>query len=404
MFRSLFMLLAIALASGCTQEAAENPNPAREAEPVTLESPDPEHTRSSGIISAEREAVSTASGLPQPKTETGLLDCQPMNDTSVYCGYQNPEDLVVVPDGSALVVSEMGEFMLDTPGGLSMLDLTAGERGEIAIDWSGADAAWGAEGCSTPDVAAFSPHGIDLMTRPDGLHQLLVVNHGKRESVEFFELLQEEGNWVLAWRGCAVPPGDPFINDVAGLADGGFFVTHMWNKRTPFEKVVEQFTNGENIGWVWEWQPESGFTKLLGSDELMPNGIAVSPDNSKIFVNIYLGNKTIRMDRESGEVEGSFEVQQPDNITVDEEGSLWIASHKHDPLGQTCAAVTEGPCLLPYEVLKVDPGTLDAVVVIAENRPPMGYATVALRVGGRLYMGSAHGDRVASRAIANPKN
>ena len=146
-----------------------------------------------------------------------------------------------------------------------------------------------------------------------------MVNHGKREAVEFFELLQHGGRCSLVWRGCALPPGDPFLNDVAALRDGGFFVTHMFNKST----------------------------------------------------------------------------------RVDDEGNLWIASHKHDALAQTCEAVTAGPCLLPYDVLKVDPATMEPQVVFEESGPPMGYATVALKVGDRVYMGSAHGDRVASRVIAN---
>ncbi|MXX28976.1 MAG: hypothetical protein F4Z45_04540, partial [Gammaproteobacteria bacterium] len=68
------------------------------------------------------EAAAAQSGLPQPKTEPDLLTCQAMNGMSVQCGYQNPEDLVLVPSGDALIVSEMGKFMLDAPGRLSMLD------------------------------------------------------------------------------------------------------------------------------------------------------------------------------------------------------------------------------------------------------------------------------------------
>ena len=376
----IILLLLLVIMASCTQEPQEEPG---------------------GVVSPDREAVAAASGLPQPKTEESLLSCQAMNGMSVHCGYQNPEDLVLVPSGDALIVSEMGEFMLDTPGRLSMLDLETGIRADMTIDWTGANSAWGDESCQLPDVPAFSPHGIDLIKRPDGLHQLLVVNHGAREAIEFFELQPDGDSWALSWRGCALPPGDPFINDVAGLQDGGFFVTHMWDKSTPFEQVAEKFLSGENIGWVWEWQRDSGFRKVPGSDEMMPNGIAVNADNSKIFVNIYLGNKTIRLDRASGKVEGSFEVQQPDNITVDNDGNLWVASHKHDPLGQTCAAVTAGPCLLPYEVVRANPETMAAEVVQQEDGPPMGYGTVALRVGDRVYVGSAHGDRVVSRAITN---
>ena len=175
-------------------------------------------------------------------------------------------------------------------------------------------------------------HGFDHL-QPGGLHQLLVVNHGKREAVEFFELVQREERWSLVWRGCALPPGDPFINDVAALRDGGFFVTHMFNKSMPFEEVIERSIKGEKIGWVWEWQRDGGFSKLAESSLVIPNGIAVNSDDSKVYVNDYLGNKTVRIDRASREIDGSVEVQQPDNVTVDDEGYLWIASHKHDHLG-----------------------------------------------------------------------
>ncbi len=397
--RVLLVLLA-GLVMGCGGEPNQTAD--RPADRPADESAASEPTEvSSGLISSEREALAAESDFPQPTTETALLSCESMQGIDVHCGYKNPEDLVIVPNGEQLIVSEMGEFMLDSPGKLSMLDLAAGTRAEITIDWSADGRAWGADSCPVPDVAAFSPHGIDLITRPDGRHQLLVVNHGKRESVEFFELVEGDAMWSLAWRGCALPPGDPFINDVAGLADGGFVVTHMWDKSMPLETVVERLGRGENFGWVWEWQGDAGFTKLPGSDELMPNGIAVSADNSKIYVNVYLGNRVIRIDRASGERDGVIDVQQPDNVTVDDEGSLWIASHKHDPIGQTCAAVTAGPCLLPYEVLKVDPVAWEAEVVAAGDGAPMGYTTVALRVGERLYLGSAHGDRVASHPISH---
>jgi len=53
---------------------------------------------------------------------------------------------------------------------------------------------------------------------------------------------------------------------------------------------------------------------------------------------------------------------------------------------------------LPYEIVKADPNTMRAEVVHAQDGAPMGYATVALKVGDRLYIGSAHGDRVVSSA------
>ena len=89
-------------------------------------------------------------------------------------------------------------------------------------------------------------------------------------------------------------------------------------------------------------------------------------------------------------------LRQPDNVSVDRNGALWIASHQHDPIGQACTLVTAGPCLLPFQVVKVDPGTFGHTVVLNHDGPPAGFATVALKVGSKLYLGTAHGDRVVS--------
>ena len=215
-----------------------------------------------------------------------------------------------------------------------------------------------------------------------------------KSNMRIIELGAAPGGWTLQWRGCALPPGDPFINDVVALSDGGFLVTHMWNKSIAFEEVGRRLLNGEKMGWVWEWQAESGFSFVANSQQVMPNGITVSADNEKIFINVYMGNKIIKLDRASGMLESAFDVRQPDNVTIDDDGMLWIASHQHDPLNESCTA-EQWPCLLPFQVVRVDSETMLGETVIDHQGAPMGYVTVALKVGDEIFMGSAHGDRLA---------
>lgn len=343
--------------------------------------------------SDERANLAAGSQLTQPVNATELLSCETIAEMTAHCGYQNPEDLVHIPGTNLLIVSEMGEFMADSPGRLSLLNTTTGARETLAINWSSANASWGDSNCPPPDAGAFSPHGIDLTTREDGALSLLVVNHGQREAVEFFAV-STSGD--LSWQGCALPPGDPFINDVAARHDGGFYVTHMWNKSDSFEATVAKFLDGKSTGWVWAWAPNDGFHRLPGSDDLMPNGIAINADNTTLYVNVYIGNKTFAMDLASNARTAQIEVRQPDNVSVANDGTLWIASHQHDPIGQACTQVTAGPCLLPFQVVKVNPDTFQPDIMIDHDGAPMGYATVALKVGNRLYLGTAHGDRVVS--------
>ena len=170
----------------------------------------------------------------------------------------------------------------------------------------------------------------------------------------------------------------------------------MWNKSAAFEKTVAKLRSGEPTGWVWAWSADGGFNRLAETDDLMPNGIAISPDNTMLYVNVYMGNKTFALDLETGARTAELTVRQPDNVSVSDDGTLWIASHQHDPIGQTCTQVTAGPCLLPFQVVTVNPERFEAHTVIDHDGAPMGYATVALKVGDRLYMGTAHGDRVVS--------
>ncbi len=343
--------------------------------------------------SAERAVLAAGSTLPQPVVATELLSCKPMAGMTPYCGYRNPEDLVHIPNTELLIVSEMGEFMADSPGQLSLLNMATGTRDTLAIDWSGTQANWGDKNCPAPAVAALSPHGIDLTLRDDGDLSLLVVNHGERESVEFFAVAN---NGDLTWRGCALPPEDPFINDVAARHDGGFYVTHMWNKSADFAATAAALQAGKSTGWVWAWTPSDGFTELAQTTAQMPNGIALNADNSTLFVNVYFGGGTFALDLVSNKRIGNIEARQPDNVTVDTKGNVWIASHQNDPIGQACTLVTAGPCLLPFQIIRANPDSLQPEVIIDHNGPPMGYATVALRVGNRIYLGSAHGDRIVS--------
>ena len=123
--------------------------------------------------------------------------CSPEGDLVPICGVHAAEDLEALPGGKELLVSQLhaeldpSGAMRWMPSSLAVLDLrTHATRVlyPLASRSTTTTESWGDSGCPAEIGDALSPHGIHLSKRRDGRMQLLVVNHGGRESVEFFEV------------------------------------------------------------------------------------------------------------------------------------------------------------------------------------------------------------------------
>jgi len=339
--------------------------------------------------------------LPGP-----YLACEAVGPARPICGFQNPEDLAPLPGDEALLVSEYGAIEGGKAGDLALLVLDTDKR---RVLFRGGDAkgaahpGWGDPSCPGPPPAAFSPHGIDLAKRPDGKLQLLVVQHGGRESIEFFEVTGAGSDWSVAWRGCVLAPVDASLNEVVALPDGGFLTTKMM----PLSGNIVQLTEaaGKPSGEVYEWSAKAGFKKVPGTQGALPNGVEVSPDGRTIFMNASMGNELRRVDRATGKIEGRAEVPAPDNVTWSPDGKrLLVASLRSlDPTDfAVCQGLERGACPLPFAIVAVDPVALTTEDVYVGNGPPMGGGTVGLQVGDELFIGSFAGDRVLRVKLSQP--
>ena len=54
------------------------------------------------------------------------------------------------------------------------------------------------------------------------------------------------------------------------------------------------------------------------------------------------------------------------------------------------------PCPAPFEVIALDPDTMEYELLFSHSGAPMGAATVAVPQNGRVYLGSFVGDRLIS--------
>ena len=333
--------------------------------------------------------------------------CESDETFTVYCNYQNPEDLAVLPDGRHILVSEFGAIGPLSPtnvqGNLSLLDTTDGRKKNLEIEMS--DNVWGDPECQR-DSMVLSPHGIDINERLDGSYQLAIVNHMPTETIELFELREINDAWSLTWRGCVNAPVHGYFNDVALSSNGSFYVSQMYDKNISLFMLAVLDNTKEDTGYVYHWRRQNGFERLVNTDGAFPNGVELSDDENNLFINYAFGNKTSKYNLMSNSIEASFSMNGiPDNITVDGD-YIWVGAQDHSGLdsliycGVFAKDVFEDPminqCPLPFAAYQLRQSDLSLVNSYKYSNTVMGTATVALSLNGQLYIGTYHGDRIAS--------
>ena len=347
--------------------------------------------------------------FPRPLILTGLLlsglsglvnanpPCEAADGFVPICGVVAPEDLVRAPREGQVIFGQMagrgGIYLLRTKDDL-VEPLFA--ENKLAIDPA---TGWGTPECPAPDQALHA-HGIDLHQLRDGRWRLLAVNHAGRESVEFLELTYSGDRPALTWRGCVLAPEDGNFNDVAGLADGDFLVTHMGSRaRGTWEAILARV--GFKTGVVYHWTADSGFAGVSGTDSRFPNGLILSADERTLYVNEYFGNRMLVVNWRDGERSADVAVEKPDNLSWTRDGQLLVASHHASlyALAKSLDLAEDEVSLLPYSIIAIDPQTLERKTLLIHEGAPMGAGTVALDAGDRLYIGSYRGDRIVHVAM-----
>lgn len=325
--------------------------------------------------------------------------CEPLGAVTPLCGTLMPEDLEpIAPDGGILV-SEYGDGG-NTEGAITWFQPSVSEGFTKLLDSQSitrgiSDEIWGDASCAAP--AILSPHGIHLSDR-NGRQQLLVVNHSALEQVLFYEVsVADDSNTPpsLAWRGCVTFPDYAVLNDVAALPDGGFAVTHMYDRTHRSWAEIASLL-GLNQGHVWRWSPGAAPRVIAKSEARMPNGIEVAPDGKTLWVNNYIEQELRQYDVATDALLRTIEIPNIDNSAWLPDGRLLLASHRSPLTMSPCFGLTRGSCSSPYDLIAVDTNTGETQTLY-ESQPgePFGPATVAIEYQGKLYAGSFSGDRAA---------
>jgi len=307
------------------------------------------------------------------------------NGVQFVCDQTAPEDLVLVPGGNWIVATSFGGS-----GGIRIINIKD-KKSTLAYPKEGAKEQLDKKTYDTcpgpPDAAQkamFTTHGLALREGRNSVHAVYVVNHGKRESIEVFQLDAKVNPPALTWIGCVVAPDPIGLNEVLPLADGGFIGTDFLARGDNAARA--RMSAGEVNGALWQWHTGKGWEKIPGSEASGANGLEISKDGKTLYVagwgnqtffKMSLGQTPVKRE----DIKLSF---RPDNVRWAPDGSLYVTGQ-----GGTGQAQTTN-------IVKIDPGTLKVTEILTQaNTPEFGSGTVTVQVGKELWVGSFRGDRIA---------
>jgi hypothetical protein len=352
----------------------------------------PKHFCKAYAAGAALSLVLAGCGVP---AGTLVTDCVDQGKLHPVCGLQSPEDIAVVPGGDYLLLSELGS-MGKRPGRISLFNVND-ESWEPIFPTGNATAPavlQGDPGCTEAPDARMSPHGTHLVQLDDGSWRYLVVNHGSREAVELFSLDTDvSGQPDLHWQGCVFPADNTLINDVVGLANGDVIYTRMYHPDDFMGEMRAML--GFESGDVWRWNKLAGLRLLPGTSGSLTNGIEISQDERFIFINQYMDKEVQKYELATATVVGVGQVPNVDNSAWGPDGELWVASQGTEVATFLACTKDENiTCGMAFEIVALDPETMQSRVVFQHQGPPMGAATVAVPHRGKVYIGSFLGDRI----------
>jgi sugar lactone lactonase YvrE len=302
------------------------------------------------------------------------------------CGQAAPEDLVLVPGNEWVVATAYTQ-----QGGIRIVNVKdrtttvayPSPTAKEAFDKKTYDACPG-----PPDdaqKASFQTHGVALREGKNNVHTLYVVHHGRRESIEVFDLDAKAKPPTLNWFGCAVAPEPIGLNEVIPLPDGGFLSTDFLARNDP--TLRQRMSAGEVNGGIWEWHTGKGWRELPNSRTSGANGLALSEDGKTLYVAAW-GNQSffkLSLGQTPPKREDIPQLGfRPDNVRWAPDGKLFVTGQ--GGTGQTQTT----------NIIKIDPGTLKITEVRTEpNTAAFGSGTVTVQIGKELWVGSYRGDRIA---------
>lgn len=336
--------------------------------------------------------VSGAAGAAAP--DPAAAGCNADGELQYLCGPANAEDLVRLGETRWIIASGMdGPLMGGGParGHLYLVD----HQAKTFTDWFPGQAAPAKHdkamfgSCPGPvDTSRFSAHGLSLQEQSAGRYRLYVTAHGAREAVEVFDIDATGARPSVAWVGCVVLPDDVMANGVATLPDGGFVVTKFLDRSQPEGQAFGAVQRRQLNGALYEWRPGGAVQVIPGTEMSGPNGILASADGRTLYVAAFGTSEVFKFERS-----GSGVNRQVMKVDIAADNLRWTPDGRILASGNNSCGTP--PCPRGWKVLEIDPATLAFRTVAGSERTTgMAGATVGIRVGNEIWVGTYQGDRI----------
>jgi arylesterase / paraoxonase len=202
----------------------------------------------------------------------------------------------------------------------------------------------------------FHPHGISLWREADGRVFLFVINHKQKDPAHVVERFEWRNDSLFHLESIADSLLMTSPNDMVAVGERSFYVSNdHYYAKGGIGRTLEDYLQ-RAIAYVNYYDGKS--FKKATEGIAYPNGMALSPDQSQIFVAATTGRKLIVYDRDlnNGDLNYKYELALQtgaDNIETDAQGNLWIGSHPQ--LLKFAGHVGNPKKFSPSQVLKLSP-------------------------------------------------
>lgn len=237
----------------------------------------------------------------------------------------------------------------------------------------------------------FHPHGIALWEEA-GKVRLFAINHRPEEStVEVFDWNGKRFAHVKTLK-------DPLLvtpNDLIATGPEALWLSHDHGSRSHLHQQVEHYTR-IGRGYVTRYDGQ-GFARVADGI-FFANGLALDPERKLLYVAAMLEKAVHVYDVSSPEPRLTHSISLssgPDNIKLDDEGSLWVGAH---PKILVLKKHSEEHALpAPTVVMRIkDPWKAGAAgeEVMVNDGAAISAASVALPLVKQLFLGSIYDQKL----------